>query len=222
MKSLRFRRHKIDKVNCWQIKTRKQIIDIVDNVSDTMDNAIDIGKKMKTKITKKLTGIIKYKKITDLVIERNLNNINLTDNAKYAVYSNRTEAKLFDVLSHYYKLNCQFKTDWCKSESTGRQLPFDFVIAELCIIIELDGDQHFKQVMNWQSPEVNQQNDIYKTKQANSNGYSIIRILQTDVWNNKNGWLDKLIAAIERIRGDSIVQNMYIASSNVYDKYMIK
>ena len=36
----------------------------------------------------------------------------------------------------------------------------------LKIIIELDGPQHFIQIMNWKSPEETRKGDIYKMKCA--------------------------------------------------------
>jgi hypothetical protein len=57
----------------------------------------------------------------------------------------------------------------------------------MIIIIELDGLQHFKQVSNWKSPDDNLINDKYKMKCVNENNYSIIRILQDDVYN----WLKR-------------------------------
>ena len=74
-------------------------------------------------------------------------------------------------------------------------LPFDFCIEELKIILELDGRQHFEQVMNWKTPEEQYENDKYKEKCANENGYSIIRLLQEDVFNEKYdfGNFNKLI-----------------------------
>ena len=64
----------------------------------------------------------------------------------------KTEQKLFDSLKKYYLLERQFKTDWCKGISKFK-LPFDFVIIEKKIILELDGVFHFKQVSHWKSPE---------------------------------------------------------------------
>ena len=95
---------------------------------------------------------------------------------------NKTEHKLFEILkTRYPTVKRQFKAEWCKQK---RCLPFDFVIEEHKIIIELDGPQHFTQVANWRSPELQQQQDLFKTKCANDNGYSVIRVLQTDVAND--------------------------------------
>jgi very-short-patch-repair endonuclease len=73
-----------------------------------------------------------------------------------------------------------------------RHLPYDFVLSEDKIIIELDGLQHFEQVSNWQSPEETHLNDVYKMKCANENGYSVIRLLQTDVFYDTYDWLNEL------------------------------
>jgi very-short-patch-repair endonuclease len=85
------------------------------------------------------------------------------------------------LLELYPTVKRQFKAEWCKQK---RCLPFDFVIEEKKKIIELDGPQHFVQVANWKSPELQQEQDLFKTKCANENGYSVIRVLQIDVVND--------------------------------------
>ena len=95
---------------------------------------------------------------------------------------NKTEYKLFELLkARYPTVQRQFKAEWCKQK---RCLPFDFVIEEHKIIIEMDGPQHFTQVANWRPPELQQQQDLFKTKCAVENGYTVIRVLQTDVAND--------------------------------------
>lgn len=76
------------------------------------------------------------------------------------------------------------------------------------IIIEIDGEQHFRQVWNWKSPDENQKNDIYKMKCANSNGFSVIRILQMDIYYEKYDWIKEIIDTIELIKKENKVQNM--------------
>lgn len=130
---------------------------------------------------------------------------------------NKTELKLLNSLTDLgYTVKTQFKFNECVNSETNRKLPFDFLIDEYKIIVELDGGQHFKQVMNWKSPEEQQRTDKYKMKRANENGYTVIRILQNDVWNDKNNWLKKLESHIylhER------PQKIYIASDNSYEVY---
>ena len=65
--------------------------------------------------------------------------------------------------------------------------------------MEQDGPQHFKQIGDWLSPELTRINDIYKMKCANENGYSMIRLLQKDIWNDRYDWLQELLVNINKI-----------------------
>jgi very-short-patch-repair endonuclease len=65
---------------------------------------------------------------------------------------------------------------------------YDFYLPDNKLIIEVDGNQHFIQIMNWQSPEENLQNDIQKTNTALSEGISVLRIYQPDIWMDKIDW----------------------------------
>jgi very-short-patch-repair endonuclease len=132
---------------------------------------------------------------------------------------NKTEEKLYNQLKQFYIVKRQFKPLWCKNQSTNKYLPFDFVIEELKIIIEQDGPQHFKQIGNWQSPELTFKNDIYKMNCANQNGYSIIRILQKDIWHNKYDWVQELCDNINKIKYDNRVQNIYMCKNNEYKNF---
>lgn len=191
--------------------------------ASTFTTAAKFGKRVAHATAHSTTKKIKqlmHTKITDIIVCDK--HIDLANNAIYAAFHYKTEAKLYNILSKYHTLRSQFSVDWCKNHITNRQLPFDFVIDEYHIIIELDGDQHFIQVQNWQSPTVTQQKDIFKMKQANINGYSVIRLLQVDVWRNKNNWLVELNNAIEKIRNENNrVQNIYITTSAVYDPYRL-
>jgi len=149
-----------------------------------------------------------------------LNNISA---GKWCPYcKNKTEQKLYDTLKPLYPmLITQFKQEWCKK---SRCLPFDFCIPEHNIIIELDGSQHFIQVSNWTSPEETFENDSFKEKCANDNGYSVIRILQEDVFGDKYDWLSKLQTEIENIIKDdttTIIHNIYMCENSEYDKFML-
>ena len=135
---------------------------------------------------------------------------------------NKTELILFTKLVICYStLKRQFKVEWCKNSKSNRFLPFDFVIEERKIIIELDGKQHFEQIGNWLSPEETRKNDLYKMKCANDNGFSIIRILQKDVYKNKYDWLSELISNIEKITRENRVQNIYMCKNNEYKDFDI-
>lgn len=97
---------------------------------------------------------------------------------------NKTEAKLLEFLKEQFESPLyQFRTSWCKNPETNSYFPFDFCVSKT--IIELDGRQHYEQVSNWKSPEEQQKTDRYKEECAIKNGYSVLRILQKDVWNDK-------------------------------------
>ena len=128
---------------------------------------------------------------------------------------NKTEQKLFEKLVLIYpELIQQYKVEWCKNIN---YLPFDFCIEEYKIIIELDGLQHFEQVSNWNSPEDNQQRDKFKMKCANDNNYSIIRILQEDVFYDTFDYINEIKQAIQKIIDDKNIQNIFICKNNEYD-----
>jgi len=132
---------------------------------------------------------------------------------------NKTEEKLYNELTKYHNVRRQFKPDWCKNSKTNKHLPFDFVLEGLNIILELDGPQHFKQIGNWQSAELTKINDIYKMKCANENGYSVIRLLQKDIWHNKYDWLQELLENINKIILENRVQNIYMCKKNEYKEF---
>jgi very-short-patch-repair endonuclease len=135
---------------------------------------------------------------------------------------NKSEELLYNKLSEYYTIKRQYKPKWCKNPNTNKYLPYDFVLEDLKIILELDGPQHFKQIGNWKSPELTKVNDIYKIKCANDNGFSVIRILQKDVWHNKYDWLNEIQDNITNICSqDGVVQNIYMCKNNEYKDFVI-
>ena len=130
---------------------------------------------------------------------------------------NKTEAKLYDIfLDMYPQLKQRYTVDWCKNKKC---LPFDFVLEDIKIIIELDGEQHFKQVSSWKSAEETQKNDKYKMKCANENNFSVIRILQDDVYWDKYDWSKELTQNIEKIKKEKKIQNVYMCKNNEYAVY---
>jgi len=133
---------------------------------------------------------------------------------------NKTEEKLYDELCKYYPLlKQQFKVEWCKNK---KHLPYDFVLENDKIIIELDGVQHFKDIISWHTTlKETHENDIYKMKCANNNSFSIIRIYQPDVWNDTYDWINELKDNIEKIRLEKIIQNIYMCKNNEYDIFII-
>jgi very-short-patch-repair endonuclease len=116
---------------------------------------------------------------------------------------NKTEKKLYKWLKDNVKHSIDYQKSftWCKNDKTQRVMPLDFVIEDLKLVIELDGDQHFKQISNWMSPEENQRRDKLKMTHCIKNRYKIIRLYQEDVLKDKNNWEKELSNSIN----DSIV-----------------
>jgi very-short-patch-repair endonuclease len=131
---------------------------------------------------------------------------------------NKGEAKLYQVLiSKYPSVKYNYRFDWCKNIKC---LPFDFVIPECKIIIELDGCQHFKQILTWKTPDNQFTNDKYKEKCANDNGFSLIRLLQKDVFFDNYDWLKELLEIIEVIKTNNITKNYYLCKNDEYVNYI--
>jgi very-short-patch-repair endonuclease len=127
---------------------------------------------------------------------------------------NKTEYKFYEKIKEIYPtIKRQYKVEWCKNKFC---LPYDFAIEELKIIIELDGEQHFTQVSNWTSPETQIEKDKYKTECANKNGFSVIRLLQDDVFKDKFDWLNEIQTGVSRITNTQKVQNVFICKNNEY------
>jgi hypothetical protein len=94
---------------------------------------------------------------------------------------------------------------------------FDFYIPQFRIIIELDGGQHFKQVMDWQTPQENRLRDVHKMKLALSNNISIIRVLGKDVYFGRNNWKDRLLEVIKEY---SVPRVIYLTETDIYKDHI--
>ena len=133
---------------------------------------------------------------------------------------NKTETKLYKIISNKYETLKQVKFEWCKNINTKYYLPFDFCIEKYKIIIELDGIQHFKKVKHFKNtPDKQKKIDLYKQQCANDNGYSIIRIYQEDVYYDTFDWLKILYETIEKIKNNNIIQNIYISKNDEYKDF---
>jgi very-short-patch-repair endonuclease len=136
---------------------------------------------------------------------------------------NKTEFKFFEKIKEFYPtIQRQYKVEWCKNKL---YLPFDFVIEDYKIIIELDGEQHFKQVSNWTSPEIQIEKDKYKIECANKNGFSVIRLIQDNVLKDNFDWMYEIQISISKIINEDRVQNIFICKNNEYNllgNYFIK
>lgn len=131
---------------------------------------------------------------------------------------NKTEKKLYKWLcSLYDDVEIHKSFEWCVWK---RKCIYDFVIESKKVIIELDGEQHFVQVASWTSPDDVRERDVHKMKKANENGYNVIRILQKDVYQDKNDWMLNLTSAIDLSNKNVTPQNVYISNEKHYNKHM--
>ncbi len=135
---------------------------------------------------------------------------------------NRTESILFDILiKEYANLQIQTKFEWCMGEKK-KHFPFDFIIPDKMIIIELDGEQHFKDIKIWTSSHEEQRmRDVFKMNAANLNKYCVIRLLQTDVLTNKRNWKELLDNAIMNVdNSHGVIMNQFIAFNDIYKNHI--
>ena len=129
---------------------------------------------------------------------------------------NKTEAKLLVYLMRIFpNILKQYRKEWCKNKS---YLPFDFCIEELKIIIELDGAQHFRQVRTWKTHHETRRVDVFKMKCVLENGYRVIRLLQEDVWENDEKWLDTHLKPLFNLEATFDV--VYIDSNDIYQHHI--
>jgi very-short-patch-repair endonuclease len=131
--------------------------------------------------------------------------------------ANQTEGILYDFLSLKFSVDYEVKYDWCKSSK--RFHSFDFVIEDLNIIVELDGDQHFRQIRGWESQKKIFETDKFKEKCANDNKYSTIRLMQNDVYNNKYDWKKELLKNINILIKKKRGINIYMCKNDEYKHY---
>ena len=144
----------------------------------------------------------------------NINNLN-----QFCPYcKNKTELMMYEYLLELnIKVKKEVKFKWCKNKKTGYSLPYDFVLEEYKIIIEIDGLQHFENIIHWKTNfEEIQERDKYKMKFANTNGYSVIRILQEDIYFEKYDWKKEILDNIKKYDNPKII---YICKNNEYDCY---
>ena len=146
----------------------------------------------------------------------------IKENKGCSMCHNKTEGILLKLLKENF--NCKIihnrGFDWCKKKG---KLRYDFIIEDLKCIIELDGLQHFNQVWNWSPPEEQLENDTFKNEKALENGYSMIRVLQPDIYNNKRDVILKLISSIKYYKEPQLIciGDMYHNRFNPEGKFLI-
>jgi very-short-patch-repair endonuclease len=118
---------------------------------------------------------------------------------------NKSEKALREMLCDAYGANqvVSGRVKWCVNLDTGMMLPFDMILESHRIIIECDGDQHFRPVPFFNkaiSFEGIWERDRYKEQRAIENGYSVVRVLQTDIHHGRNEWQKRVKEAIANIK----------------------
>jgi very-short-patch-repair endonuclease len=133
----------------------------------------------------------------------------------------KTETKLYKFFTNNtkYKVLREERYDWCTYKDTQRKASYDFIINEYNLIIELDGRQHFENTYHHKEYTETTNKDVYKMKCAMENGYKMIRILQENVWQDKNDWKSKLLRAIEYIINSNI-NFIFIDNKNMYQLHI--
>lgn len=122
---------------------------------------------------------------------------------------NKTESIVYQYLDsiniQHYR---QFSPSWLINTETGYRRRFDLLIPKYKLIIEIDGPQHFRQVSIWGSPEIQRSTDVEKMFLALENDYSVVRLLQDDIFNNNFEWRDFILKnLIERAEPEIVYQN---------------
>jgi very-short-patch-repair endonuclease len=105
--------------------------------------------------------------------------------------------------------------NWCRNETTNKHMPFDFYLESSKLLIELDGRQHFEKVANWGTIEETQRRDSLKNKKVLENGFTLIRILQEDIWNDTYDWKGELRNEIASV--SLIPQVIFMEKGDMYD-----
>lgn len=109
------------------------------------------------------------------------------------------------------------KFSWCLNDETGRHFPFDVMLPNLGVIVEVDGAHHFRNVANWgDNLAERQRRDVYKMQRAVQNGFRVIRICQEDVWKAQDYWKLVLHRAVHT--GDKSVMTL-AQQPSLYDEH---
>ena len=119
-----------------------------------------------------------------------------------SVCRNKTEKLLLQWLRKEFdelKIRHQATYDWCIVAESKQKCRFDFAFESLQLILECDGIQHYYQSSpRWKSPELQRISDDFKANSAMAQGYTVVRILQEDVFFDRGGWQAKLRSAIHQ------------------------
>ena len=111
---------------------------------------------------------------------------------------NKTEKKLHAWLLQEYRM-VAFQVPGCINPATGRTLPFDFglQLPRRLVLVELDGHLgHFGRGFRGKETLDHAQRDLFKESWALAQQHSVVRVLQEDVWFDRNDWKEYLRRSI--------------------------
>jgi very-short-patch-repair endonuclease len=93
----------------------------------------------------------------------------------------------------------------CKDKNT---LPFDFYLPKYNLIVEFDGEQHYKITFRFgkEGLEKTQKHDLIKNKYCADNNINIIRLTHDDLSNNMIEWM--LDDELSKIGAEMAIQNI--------------
>jgi hypothetical protein len=125
----------------------------------------------------------------------------------------KTESKLMTFIISYYG---QILTKEHYVTIGDYNYRYDFYIPCLNLLIELDGDQHFKQIMTWKSCDENRKSDVVKMLYAWTN-HCMILLNQMEIYYDKYDWKGHLISLFNYIKTATCV--CIIFYTNITDVY---
>ncbi len=106
--------------------------------------------------------------------------------------ANKTELKLYKFLkSHVSNITHQARFEWSAA------FRYDFCVDDK-VLIELDGPQHFRPISSWKSGFETGVSDKKKEDLALEAGYHVIRLLQEDVYEDRNDWQEFLTTTMAK------------------------
>lgn len=100
-----------------------------------------------------------------------------------ALCVNKTERLLYDFLRAATSEHVEYQPKVHNADARR----YDFLVGSR-VLVELDGPQHFCPVKTWKTGFDVAHADKDKEDHAVSAGYSVVRVLQTDVWEDANEW----------------------------------
>jgi uncharacterized protein YggL (DUF469 family) len=128
---------------------------------------------------------------------------------------NKTEALLLRWLKQAYgEDNVQYQVKGCVNHPTNRPLPFDYSVIDpvtsRCVLLELDGPiGHFGKDWHRQESTEQAERDFIKEQWALSQGCSVVRVLQKDVWLEHSDWRGHLKQSISSALASSFPSVFY-------------